>query len=193
MALRYFGMVEIIGCAAHHPQFLHHTPGSDVGGNSERDQFFQPGHVKRPPNDFPGALGCKPLSPTRGREPPSDLNARREVRGEPWDRPANETDKGIVLAELRRAESETMLLKIKLNLIHQLVAFFRRKRPGKEFHDARVCIYSGKRLPIGCAPAPQSQPLSFRYNHLSLRLLQPQVQKTNVPGAFFRLPRSWLF
>jgi hypothetical protein len=183
MAFRQPWMIEIVRCVARHPQLLHDTPGSDVGGNRERHQFFQPVRVKCSPSDLPSALRRKPPAPVAGRESPSDLDARREMRGKPWDRQANETDERVVLTQLRRAESKAVLLKISLDLVHQEVALLRRKRPGEKLHDARVGIQPGKGLPIGFAPLPKNQPLGFRYNHASTaRSNQYQTPLTHSNG-----------
>jgi hypothetical protein len=46
----------------------------------------------------------------------------------------------------------------------------RGKQPGEELHDTGVGIQHGEWLPVGFAPTPKNEPLSFCYNHLIVQL-----------------------
>jgi hypothetical protein len=86
MTHRHVGVLEVAADIAAHAKALHDPPGPHVDGGGERDDFVKADGVEAVLEGGPCPLGGITMSPLISREPPADLDRRREVgrkRGRP--------------------------------------------------------------------------------------------------------------
>ena len=86
------GMVEIIGRRPRHTDSLHHGPRSEVRRDRERHDFLKTANSKAEVESGAGGFGGISAAPVLSGEPPSDLDAGREMGLEPWHGEPHESD-----------------------------------------------------------------------------------------------------
>ena len=154
-------MVKVICRVMRHAEFLHDPDRADVGRNRERNHAVKPGGLEGKLKHLARALGCQSAAPMAGCDAPAYLDGRHEMRIEIGDGQTDETEEGLIRAQLGREEAKAAKLKALLDAVHHFVGSCGGKQPGQEFHYARVRIEFTKRLPVGFSPWPQDEPFGF--------------------------------
>src|SRR6185295_4538589 len=75
-------VLEVVLRVVGHPDLLHHPPGAEVARHGEGDDLPEPWPLQGPAEAerLDGPFRRVAPVPERGREPPADLHAGREVR-----------------------------------------------------------------------------------------------------------------
>ena len=111
-------MIEVVRRIARHTELLHHAPGSQVGGDRERDDLVQRQGFEAVPHHGASALGGESLPPMRGRQSPGDFDAGCKVRHETRHIQADEADELSIATKLGGEQPKSALAKMLLNAIY---------------------------------------------------------------------------
>src|SRR5687768_14561729 len=75
-------VIEVVAVVVRHAESLHHCNRSHIRGDGERNDLVEPVVIESEGDGSLGALGRKAVTPVCPREPPPDLDAWGEGRGE---------------------------------------------------------------------------------------------------------------
>src|SRR5579862_2327124 len=115
-------MLEIVSRISGHSEPLHHPPRRLVERRRERDDLVQ---VELRESVFEcglTGLGRVAVPPVLAREPPADLDRRREVRLEARTREADEADEARAAGNLDGPQTPALLLEVPTDVLRECVA-----------------------------------------------------------------------
>lgn len=156
-------MIEVVGRIMRHPELLHDSARTDVGGNGEAYEFLQRQDVASILQDSQSSFGCQTLSPHVRRKAPADFYAGSEMSTEGWNVWSYESDESIVKPQLRRIGTKPMFAEVSFNLSYQCITLNTRETSREEYHHARIGVNSRKLLLIRLFPVTKDQ--ARRLNH----------------------------
>ena len=90
-----FGMLEVVRRVARHPDAFHDAHRAPVQWNCERDDLLKPQVLEGEPQAGCRGLTGVTVTPVLFRKPPTDLDARREVRLETRYREADKANEWL--------------------------------------------------------------------------------------------------
>lgn len=158
-------VIKILSPIMRHTQLLHHPARPEIPQRRKRNNALQLQILKRMPDYLSCSLCRKSQPPAIPREPPAHLDTRSERSLKTRHRQSNETHELRRLPQFRRPQPESMRCKVRLNPVHQKVAYLRIQEPRHELHHVRVVIYRSKRRSIFPAPAPENQSIRLQNIH----------------------------
>ena len=101
-------MIEVVGGIAMHLDLLHHPPRLEVGRHGERHDLVEPELLEAEAQRGARGLRRVAAAPVLASQPPTDLDAGREVRLEARDRKPDEAEEVGGAGRLDRPQSEAM-------------------------------------------------------------------------------------
>ena len=115
-------MIEVVRRIARHAELLHHAPGSQVGGDRERDDLVQRQGFEAVLYRGASAFSGEALAPMSRRQSPGDFDAGCKVRHETRHIQADEADERTIATKLGGVQAEASLAKMLFDPIHAFVA-----------------------------------------------------------------------
>ena len=148
-------MLKIVIGVMRHPQFFHYSAGAHIGRNGIGDDFFELQCLETISQRSLGSFDSDALAPHLVSQPPTDLDARREVCRDPWHGQADKANKRCYADQFDCPEAKAMLSKVGFDPISEGVAFFPGESVGEELHHPWVGIQLGEGETIFRSPATQ--------------------------------------
>jgi hypothetical protein len=157
MRLRKIGMIEVVFFPPRHPEAFHDPPRSAIGGHGERDDFLQEEILERAVESRAGRFGRVAPTPMLVSQPPSDLNAWREMGFEPGHVQPDQSNEFSHSGHFHGPHPEPMSLQVLADPAGKRIALGAVEHFRKIRHDARVGIESRERWQIIASPLSEDQ------------------------------------
>jgi len=158
-------MVEVVGRVVAHPQLLHDPLGAQVGRRREGHELLETQRAEGVSEYRTRSFGGQPLTPVVPRQPPPDLDRRRERRLERHRVEADETDVGTGRIEFDCQQAPSAPLEAGADPVGEAIALRAGERAREVLHHLGVGVERCERCQVAIAPAAKQEPSGAKLCH----------------------------
>ena len=158
-------MVKVVGRVVAHPELLHDPLGAQVGRRREGHELLETQRAEGVSEYRTRSFGGEAAAPVRARQPPPDLDRRRERRLERHRVEADETDEGARRVVLDCPQAPSAPLEGSDDAVGEGIALHLRQRAREVLHHLGVGVECRERCQVAFAPAAKQEPSGTKLCH----------------------------
>jgi len=154
-------MIEVGGLIADHAKLAHDVLRGLIGRRRIGDDFAESEPVEAEGERRLRRFGCDPPPPGLAREPPSDLDRRRERRLEADPEQSDRADERAGRAGFNRPHAEAVLGLMRNLVVDPGIAGLAGRQRAQKLHHDRIGRHRRERRAVVVPPLAQDQAFGF--------------------------------